>query len=180
MHYRIPAHEVAAHAARITHLFLDCDGVLTDGSIYIGADGGETKRFDIHDGHGIVLWRRAGHRVAIISGRASRSLEARAQELGVEYLVQGALNKLDSFRDLLDRTGILPEEVAMMGDDVVDIPLMLRSRLAAAPSNAVSEVVEAAHLVTARAGGHGAVRELVETILKAQGRWEALMGRYQA
>jgi 3-deoxy-D-manno-octulosonate 8-phosphate phosphatase (KDO 8-P phosphatase) len=179
MLYRLPADQVAARAARITHLFLDCDGVMTDGGVFIGPDGAELKRFDIHDGHGIVLWRRAGHRVGVISGRGSQSLEHRVEQLGIEYLVQRTLNKLDSFRDLLGEAGILPEEICFMGDDVVDIPLMLRTGLAAAPSNAVSDVVEAAHVVTARSGGCGAVRELIELLLKAQGRWAGLMERYQ-
>jgi 3-deoxy-D-manno-octulosonate 8-phosphate phosphatase (KDO 8-P phosphatase) len=152
---------------------------MTDGGIFIGPDGGDLKRFNVQDGHGIVLWRRSGHRVGVISGRGSRSLEHRIEQLGIEYLIQKSLSKLDSFRDLLDETGILADEICFMGDDVVDIPLMLRVGLAAAPSNAVSDVVDAAHLVTARSGGNGAVRELIDLLLKSQGRWEGLMERYK-
>jgi 3-deoxy-D-manno-octulosonate 8-phosphate phosphatase (KDO 8-P phosphatase) len=178
MHYRVPREDVALRASRITHLFLDCDGVLTDGSIFLMPDGDEIKRFNTVDGHGIVLWRRAGHTVGIISGRGSSSLEHRARQLGVEYLVQRTMNKLDSFKTLLEESAILPEEIAYMGDDVVDIPLMLRVGVAAAPSDAVPEAIEAAHVVTARRGGHGAVRELVDMLLKEQGHWETLMKRY--
>jgi 3-deoxy-D-manno-octulosonate 8-phosphate phosphatase (KDO 8-P phosphatase) len=125
-----------------------------------------------------VLWRRVGHRVGIISGRGSRSLEERARQLGVEYLVQRTWDKLESFRTLVEEHSILPEEIAYMGDDVVDIPLMVRVGLALAPIDAVGEVVDAAHVVTARRGGHGAVREVVDMLLKEQGHWETLMQRY--
>ena len=177
--YRVSPAEVVERARRITCLFLDCDGVLTDGSIFVLPDGDELKRFDVRDGHAIVLWRRAGFRVGIISGRGSTALERRAAQLQIDFLVQRTHNKLDSFRELLDQTGILAEEIAYMGDDVVDIPLMLRCGLAAAPSDAVFETIDAAHFVTGRPGGHGAVREFVETILKAQDRWAPLMKRYR-
>lgn len=171
--------ELRFRAERITHLFLDCDGVLTDGSVFVGPDGQEIKRFNIHDGHGIVLWRRVGHKVGIITGRGGPALERRVEELKIEYLIQKTWNKLDSFKQLLDETGILPEEIAYMGDDVVDIPILLRVGLAVAPANAVPEVIEAAHVVTGRTGGHGAVRELTDLLLKEQGRWDELMARYR-
>jgi 3-deoxy-D-manno-octulosonate 8-phosphate phosphatase (KDO 8-P phosphatase) len=178
MHYRVPLEDVALRATRITHLFLDCDGVLTDGSIFLLPDGDEVKRFNTVDGHGIVLWRRVGHTVGIISGRGSSALEHRVRQLGIEYLVQRTMNKLESFTALVEEQSISPEEIAYMGDDVVDIPLMVRVGLALAPIDAVGEVVDAAHVVTARRGGHGAVREVVDMLLKEQGHWETLMQRY--
>lgn len=178
--FRIDPADAARRARAITHLWLDCDGVLTDGTAYFGADGGETKRFNIHDGHGIVLWRRAGHGVAIISGRGSPALERRAEELAVDHLVQRTWNKLESFERLVAETGADPAEIAFVGDDVVDIPVMRRAGLAIAPANAVAETIAAAHVVTARAGGMGAVREAIEFLLKSQGRWDELMARYLA
>ncbi len=178
--YRIDPEEVLERARRVTHLFLDCDGVLTDGRIPILPDGGEVKVFDVRDGQGIVLWRRAGHKAGIISGRGSRGLEVRAGQLGVDYLVQNSPDKLESFARLTAEAGLAHDEVAYMGDDVIDIPLMLQAGLAVAPPEAVDEVIATAHVVTAKGGGRGAVRELVELLLKAQGRWEALVGQYRA
>jgi 3-deoxy-D-manno-octulosonate 8-phosphate phosphatase (KDO 8-P phosphatase) len=178
MHYRVPLEDVALRATRITHLFLDCDGVLTDGSIFLLPDGDEVKRFNTVDGHGIVLWRRVGHTVGIISGRGSSALEHRVRQLGIEYLVQRTMNKLESFTALVEEQSISPEEIAYMGDDVVDIPLMTRVGLAAAPADAVPEAIEAAHVVTGRRGGHGAVREFIDMLLKQQGQWDELMKRY--
>lgn len=178
--FRIDTEEAQARARVVTHLWLDCDGVLTDGTAYFGADGSETKRFNIHDGHGIVLWRRAGHKVAVISGRGSPALERRVEELRIDHLVQRSWNKLESFEALLAETGAAPEHVAFVGDDVVDIPVMRRVGLAVAPANAVAETLSAAHVVTGRSGGQGAVREVIEFLLKAQGRWDELMARYLA
>lgn len=166
-------------ARRVTFLLLDCDGVLTDGGVYLASSGDEIKRFDIQDGHGIVLWRRVGHKVGIITGRGSRALERRVEELKIEYLAQKSLNKLETFESLLAETGVAPEHMAYMGDDVVDMPLMRRVGLALAPPNAVPEVLETAHAVTERPGGHGAVREAIDFLLRAQGKWEGLMERYR-
>ncbi len=175
---RLEAEDFCRRARRITHLFLDCDGVLTDGGIYLLPDGEEIKRFDIRDGHGITMWRRAGHKVAILSGRGSRSLEQRVEELAIEYLVQRTWNKLDSFKELTEKYALVPEEIAYMGDDVVDIPIMRRVSLAAAPAGAAAEVLDSAHVITDLNGGHGAVREFIEMLLTAQGRWDQLMQRY--
>lgn len=178
LYFTLEPEEIAERARRITLLLLDCDGVLTDGTAYILPDGDEVKRFDIQDGHGIVLWRRAGHRVGIISGRGSRALERRVEELKVDYLVQKTFDKLASYKALLDETGATPDTIAYMGDDVVDIPLMLRAGLAIAPPTAVREVLEVSHAVTERPAGRGAVREVTDFLLKEQGRWDALMARY--
>ncbi len=176
--YCIEAAEVTSRAARITHLFLDCDGVMTDGAIISLPDGQEAKRFDIHDGHGIVLWRRAGRKVGIITGRGGPALERRVEELQIEYLIQKTYDKLGAFQALVEREGIEHDAIAYMGDDVVDLPLLRRVGLAIAPPNAVSEVLDHAHIVTSKSGGNGAVREVIELLLKVQGRWDELMSRY--
>ena len=175
---RIPPEEVLDRARRVTFLLLDCDGVMTDGGIFLLPDGGEIKRFDVQDGHGIVLWRRAGHAAGVLTGRGSRALELRVEQLGIEFLVQRSLDKRASFDELVERAGIAPDAIAYMGDDVVDVPLMRRVALAVAPPNAVPEAIEAAHAVTEREGGRGAVRETVDFLLRAQGRWDGLMARY--
>ena len=177
---RIPPEEALDRARRVTFLLLDCDGVMTDGGIFVTPDGDEIKRFDVQDGHGIVLWRRAGHRVGVLSGRGSRALEHRVEQLKIEFLVQRSLNKLECFDGLVASAGVPPEAIAYMGDDVVDVPLMRRVAFAVAPPNAVPEALEAAHAVTERGGGHGAVRETVDFLLRAQGRWDGLMARYLA
>jgi 3-deoxy-D-manno-octulosonate 8-phosphate phosphatase (KDO 8-P phosphatase) len=170
--------EVERRAAGVSLLLLDCDGVLTDGGITPAAGGDELKTFNTHDGHGLVMLHRAGLRSGIISGRTSRLVETRAADLGVSYVRQGALDKLSVFDALLSEAGVAPAEVAYVGDDVVDIPLMRRSGLALAVADATPDTRDAAHYVTRLAGGRGAVREVCELILKAQGRWEELMKRY--
>jgi len=178
MEFRIPRDEATDRARKVSRLWLDCDGVMTDGTSYFGADGSETKRFNILDGHGIVLWHRVGHSTAVISGRGSAALEQRVAELKIEHLVQRSMNKLEALGALLQSTGASLDEVAYMGDDIVDIPVMRRVGLAIAPANAVTETKEAAHLVTGAGGGQGAIRELIEFVLRTQGRWETIMQRY--
>jgi 3-deoxy-D-manno-octulosonate 8-phosphate phosphatase (KDO 8-P phosphatase) len=180
MRLRIKPDEVAARARGVTLLLLDCDGVMTDGTILMSGDGDEIKRFHVLDGHGIVLWRRAGRRVGVLTGRGSRALERRVEELNIEFLVQRSFDKLASFNALLAETGIPADEIAYVGDDVVDIPIMLRVGLAFAVPNSVDEAIEAAHAVTAREGGSGAVREVIDFLLKAQGEWDELMTRYRS
>jgi len=170
--------EVERRAACVKLLLLDCDGVLTDGRITPSTGGDELKSFHTHDGHGLVMLHRAGLRSGIISGRTSRLVEMRAEDLGITYVRQGALDKISVFESLLSETAIEPASIAYVGDDVVDIPLMRRSGLAIAVSDATPDTREAAHYVTRLAGGHGAVREVCELILKAQGRWNELMKRY--
>jgi 3-deoxy-D-manno-octulosonate 8-phosphate phosphatase (KDO 8-P phosphatase) len=170
--------EVERRAAGVRLLLLDCDGVLTDGRITPALGGDELKSFHTHDGHGLVMLHRAGLRSGIISGRSSRLVEARAADLGIAYVRQGALDKLSVFDSLLAEAAVSPEEVAYVGDDVVDIPLMRRSGLGVAVADATGDTRDAAHYVTRLTGGRGAVREVCELILKAQGRWEELMKRY--
>ena len=172
--------EVESRAARVRLLLLDCDGVLTDGRITPVEGGEELKSFHTHDGHGLVMLHRAGLRSGIISGRKSRLVELRAADLGVSFVRQGALNKVEAFESLMAEAGVEPSHAAYVGDDVVDIPLMRRCALAVAVADATPDTRAAAHYVTRLPGGFGAVREVCELILKAQGRWDELMKRYLA
>jgi 3-deoxy-D-manno-octulosonate 8-phosphate phosphatase (KDO 8-P phosphatase) len=174
----VETEEVERRAAAVKLLLLDCDGVLTDGRITLVEGGDEQKSFHTRDGHGLVLLHRAGLRSGIISGRTSRLVAARAADLGVAYVRQGALDKLEVFEELLDEAGVEPSQVAYVGDDVVDIPLMRRCGLAVAVADAGLDTRACAHYVTRLSGGFGAVREVCELILKAQGRWGELMERY--
>ena len=159
-------------------LMMDVDGVLTDGRIIQDSHGHELKVFDVKDGHGIVMAHRAKLRTALISGRASETTTRRAQELGIELVFQKIWNKLEVYEKILAETHFTPDQVAYIGDDLVDIPLLRRVGLAVAVADAVDEVKAAAHLVTQRPGGQGAVRELIELILRAQGHWGTLLERY--
>jgi 3-deoxy-D-manno-octulosonate 8-phosphate phosphatase (KDO 8-P phosphatase) len=170
--------EIERRAARIKLLLMDCDGVLTDGRIELIGDDDEQKSFHTRDGHGLVLLHRAGLSSGIISGRTSRAVSRRARDLGITYLRQGALDKIKDYEELLAEAEVEESEVAFIGDDVTDIPLMERAELAVAVSDAVRETREAAHYVTQLPGGYGAVREVTEIILKSQGRWDDLMKRY--
>ena len=170
--------EVERRAAGVKLLLMDCDGVLTDGRITLVEGGDEQKSFHTRDGHGLVLLHRAGLRSGIISGRTSQLVSMRAADLGIAYVRQGAHDKLAAFDDLLAEAGVGPSEVAFVGDDVVDIPLMRRSALAVAVADAGRDTRADAHYVTRLPGGFGAVREVCELVLKAQGRWDELMKRY--
>jgi len=170
--------ELGRRAARIKLLLMDCDGVLTDGLITLLDDGSEQKTFHVRDGHGLVLFHRAGLRSGIISGRTSRAVERRAQDLGVHFVRQGTWDKSKDYEELLSEAGVTDTEVAFIGDDVTDIPLMQRVELAVAVADATEETRAAAHYVTQAAGGRGAVREVTELILKSHGLWADLMRRY--
>lgn len=170
--------EIERRAARVKLLLLDCDGVLTDGRItLIGADD-EQKSFHTRDGHGLVMLHRAGLRSGIISGRVSAAVTRRAADLRIEFVRQGSLNKVEQFDEVLAAAGVTANETAYVGDDVVDIPLMRRCALAVAVADATPETRAAAHFVTTLPGGFGAVREVCELVLKAQGYWAELMERY--
>ena len=170
--------EIARRAARVKLLLLDCDGVLTDGRITLVSDGDEEKSFHTRDGHGLVLLHRAGLQSGVISGRTSSALERRARDLGVRHVRQGTHDKIVEFREVLAAAGVAEDETAFVGDDVTDIPLMRRCVLAVAVADATADTRSHAHYVTRLPGGFGAVREVCELILKAQGRWADLMRRY--
>jgi len=169
-------------ANRIRLLALDVDGVLTDNGIFVGPVDGqpvELKRFDIQDGLGQVLMRTAGIPVVWVSGRHSEATTVRARELRIEEVLQvGGPEKLDAFGALLARRGIAWEDVAFVGDDLADLQVLRRVGLPVAVANAVEEVKAVAKYVTRAPGGHGAVREVVEVLLKARGRWPELLERY--
>jgi 3-deoxy-D-manno-octulosonate 8-phosphate phosphatase (KDO 8-P phosphatase) len=170
--------EIIARARKIRLLVLDCDGVLTDGRIIMLPGGDETKAFDVKDGHAMVMAEKAGLRVAIISGRKSSVVRARAKELRVAHLHEMAWVKTEPYEQMLAEEGLTDEEVCYVGDDVVDIPLLRRAGLAVAVADAVEEVKRHSHLITVRAGGRGAVREVIELLLRAQGRWEEALACY--
>ncbi|HEX8473413.1 MAG TPA: HAD hydrolase family protein [Pyrinomonadaceae bacterium] len=165
-------------AARIKLLLMDCDGVLTDGRITLLENGDEEKSFHTRDGHGLVLLHRAGLQSGIISGRTSSAVERRARDLGITYLRQGTWDKIKDFDEIIVAAGVREQEVAFVGDDVTDIPLMRRSGFGVAVADASEDTRAHAHYVTRLSGGSGAVREVCEFILKVQGRWKELMKRY--
>ena len=170
--------EVEQRAARIKLLLMDCDGVLTDGRIWVFENGEEQKGFHTRDGLGINLLHRAGIRSGIISGRNSSAVENRARSLGMSFITQGCEDKRQAFADTLVVAGVTNAEVAFIGDDLNDIPLLLQSGFGIAVADAAFETREHAHYVTKATGGFGAVREVIELILKAQGRWDDLIGKY--
>lgn len=156
-------------------LAMDVDGVLTDGHIFLDAQGQEWKRFHVHDGQGMVLARRAGLPVAWISGRGSAAVEQRAAELQVAWVYQRVADKVRVLHELLEQTGLAMTAVAYIGDDVGDIPVLRRVGLPIAVADALPEVRASARWVTRRAGGHGAVREVIDRVLRAQGHWPAVV-----
>ena len=169
---------IERRASRIKLLLMDCDGVLTDGRLWLTADGDEQKGFNTHDGLGLSLLHRAGLKSGIITGRSSQAVRRRAAELGVEFVRQGEPDKIDAFEAVMQQAGVTESEVAYVGDDLPDIPIMKRAELAVAVADAVEEARSAAHYTTQAKGGRGAVREVVELILKSQGRWHELTDGY--
>jgi 3-deoxy-D-manno-octulosonate 8-phosphate phosphatase (KDO 8-P phosphatase) len=172
-----------AAARRVQLLGLDVDGVLTDNGVFIGPVAGERvelKRFDIQDGLGLILLRVAGLPVVWLSGRSSEATTLRASELRVELLQVPGPRKLSAFAEILDRRGIGWADAAFVGDDLADLPVLRKVGLPIAVANAVPEVKAAAAHVTHAAGGHGAVREIVEAILRARGDWGDILNRYFA
>ena len=169
---------IERRASRIKLLLMDCDGVLTDGRLWLLENGEEQKSFNTRDGLGIHLLHRAGLKSGIISGCKSNGVSRRAGELGIEFVTQGDSNKTGAFEDLLRLARVVETEVAFIGDDLTDIPLMQRSELAVAVADAAAEARAVAHYVTRAEGGNGAVREVIELILKAQGRWNDLVDEY--
>jgi 3-deoxy-D-manno-octulosonate 8-phosphate phosphatase (KDO 8-P phosphatase) len=164
--------------SEIKLLALDVDGVLTDGTLIINDDGSESKFFNSLDGHGIKMWQRAGLKVALISGRTSAPTQRRAEQLKIEYIFQECHYKLPVVEKLAGQIGLSPENVAFVGDDLTDMPVMRYVGFAVAVANAVDDVKQCADYVTTCPGGRGAVREVIEYIFKNSGRWQELMKRY--
>jgi len=171
------APSLIARAKKIRVLLMDVDGVLTDGRIWLLSrrDGtaSEIKGFSAYDGAGLKLARAAGLRTGIITGRESSAVTQRARECEIEFVYQHRATKLGALEEILQTTGADSSEVAYVGDDLPDLPVLHCVGLAAAVANAVPEVKRAAHFVTSRSGGEGAVREVIELIVKAQGKWAA-------
>ena len=172
------APDLAQRAKSVRLLVLDVDGVLTDGRLYYGGDDVELKAFNIQDGHGIKMLRATGVEVAIITGRTSRAVELRAANLGVPYLYQGVADKLAVFDQLLARVRLDAAAAAAMGDDLPDLPILRRCGLAACVPEAPALVRNHVHYVTDRPGGAGAVREICELLMAAQGTLEATLQEY--
>ncbi len=168
--------ELLSRAARVRLFVFDVDGVLTDGGLYYGDNGEVMKRFDVKDGHAIVIARLLGVPSAVLTARTSRIVEARGRELGMVSIFQGRKEKGPAFVELLASLNVPPEECAYMGDDLNDLAPMARVGLSACPADAVPEVRQEVHFVAQSRGGQGAVRELVELCLRASGRWEDALG----
>ena len=172
--------DILERAKAVKLLLMDCDGVLTDGRLWLTADGNEQKTFHARDGQGISVWHRAGWQSGIISGRASSAVECRAHELKIRYIHQYAKNKVTALEEILADAGVSVDECCFIGDDLGDIAVMRRVGLAIAVADAAEDTKTAAHYVTALKGGHAAVREAIELILKAQGRWDELLAQVAA
>ncbi len=165
-------------ARNVKLLILDVDGVLTDGRIVLDDGGVETKCFDVRDGHGIKMLKRANIDVAIITGRESQVVSHRARELGIDSVYQNIHDKLEVYEAILQEKGLRDGEVGFVGDDLVDLPLLRRVGFAAVVADGVEELKPYADYISRNKGGRGAVREIIELILKAQGKWAELMERY--
>jgi 3-deoxy-D-manno-octulosonate 8-phosphate phosphatase (KDO 8-P phosphatase) len=172
--------DINERAARVRLVLLDVDGVLTDGKLTLYPDGTESKQFDIKDGLAIVWAQRAGLTVGFLSARMSATTALRAAQLGVTLVHQGVASKLETYEQIVGDLCESDDEVAYMGDDIVDLPVLARAGLAAAPADAAVDVRDRVHWVSGAKGGEGAVRDLIETILRAQGRWAMVIEAYLA
>lgn len=170
--------KLEARCQPIELILADVDGVLTDGSVIFDNQGIEIKRFHIRDGLGIKLWQRAGYTFGIVTARSSHIVKLRAAELGIELVRQGFEEKFSVFQQILDELHLDAQQTCYVGDDLPDLPVMQQAGLAIAVADAAAEVRVAAHYITRQAGGAGAVREAIEVILKAKGRWQDLIRRY--
>jgi len=163
---------------KIELILSDVDGVMTDGALVIDNQGIETKRFHIHDGQGVRLWQKASGRFGVITLRSSQVVKLRAEELGIEIIRQGVGDKRETVREILGELGLSPEQACYLGDDLPDLSAVRYVGLGVAVADACEELRRAAHYVTSRPGGAGAVRETVELVLKAQRRWEEVIQSY--
>ena len=159
-------------------IVLDVDGVLTDGTVLLGAGDEECKSFHTRDGAGLAMWREAGHHTTFVTGRGGEAVRRRARELRIDRIWEGIPDKRTAFEEVLQHFDVEPQQVVVMGDDILDLPILKRAGLSAAPADAAADVRERVDLVVASRGGHGAVRDLVEHILRGTGRWDALLERF--
>jgi 3-deoxy-D-manno-octulosonate 8-phosphate phosphatase (KDO 8-P phosphatase) len=169
---------VAERIADIRLLLFDVDGVLTDGVVLMHADGSEAKGFHIRDGAAMVWAQRAGLTVGLLSARSSGATTHRAAQLAIRLVVQGAHSKLAAYERILRDTGLSDQAVAYMGDDLLDLPVLSRVGLSAAPADGAAEVIARVHWVSTARGGRGAVREFIEMVLRAQNRWDSVLREY--
>lgn len=172
------SNDIEAKARCVRLLLFDVDGVLTDGKVLIHADGSESKQFAIKDGIAIVLAQRHGLLTGVLSGRASPATLHRAQQLGMAVVYDNVTTKVETYAQILAAHGLIDEEVAYMGDDLLDLPVLARAGLSAAPADAVPEVRARVHFVSRTRGGEGAARDLVELVLRAQGKWDAVVASF--
>ncbi len=172
------ADDTRARASRLKLMAFDIDGVMTDGTLLYADDGVETKAFNCRDGLGLRLLQKAGIHVAVITGRKARCVEHRMANLGIELLYQGIDNKWESMQDLLKRLGLNAEEAGYMGDDIVDLPVMSACGFSASPADSHPLALQHARLIASLPGGRGAVREVCEYILAAQGKLDAALAPY--
>jgi len=170
--------DILERAAQIKLAIFDVDGVLTDGSLFLGDDGLEYKAFNSRDGHGLKMLQQSGVTVAIITGRTSKVVEYRMQSLGIEHVYQGQLDKRIAFAELLEKLNLTPDEVAYVGDDVVDLPVMSKVGLAIAVQDAHSMVLKHAHWQTPSCGGRGAGRDVCEMLMEARGVLQDKLASY--
>ena len=178
MHYASP--DALERARRVKLMLFDVDGVLTDGSLWFGPSGEEIKPFHAADGHGVKMLGEQGVRLALLSGRASPAVAARGTELGIQHVLLGVQDKRRSYEALLARLGLPAEAAGYMGDDLVDLPVLTRCGFACAPASAPEDVRRRVHYVPAAPAGAGAVREVCEFVLRAQGRYEQALKEYLA
>jgi 3-deoxy-D-manno-octulosonate 8-phosphate phosphatase (KDO 8-P phosphatase) len=176
----VPLDEVVRRARNVRLVLFDVDGVLTDGTLLISSDGTESKAFNIKDGAGIVWAQRAGLLTGLLSARPSPAAERRAADLGMTIVSLGRTDKRAAYAELIAANHLEDEHVAFMGDDLMDLPVLSRVGLAAAPADAAAEVRARVHWVSAHAGGRGAAREFVEVILRASERWDDVVRGYSA
>ena len=174
----ISPNEFSLRAADIRLLLFDVDGVLTDGSVNVDAHGQDLQRFHIRDGAALAWAARAGFLTGVLSGRTSPATSTRASDLGMAVVMLGVADKRAAFADILAQQGLAPEEVAYMGDDLIDLPVLRACGLSAAPADAAAEVSAVTHFVSWHPGGQGAVREFIEAVLKARGQWDDVLARY--
>ena len=178
MKFRGSETEVKERAAGVKLLILDVDGVLTNGSLIWQANGQESKVFHVHDGHGIRLLQRAGVEVALLTGRSSRAVTERANDLGIELVAQKSRDKLADYQKMLKKRNLDDRNVGYVGDDLVDVPVLRRVGLAVTVADAAPQVHTYCHATTRNKGGDGAVREVCEFLLQAQGKWEEVTSPY--